>query len=388
MNNRLLLYFILSSFLYFSCASDGNDKNTNDETDSTSFVLDSANLEIDTLNSDSVAVAFDTVKIEIPMLTGIIEQKAKLVIKEQFGNYMNALQLPSEIKEEKDIKAVISMRDSLISTLQYGFLEEYYYKELEGKQDKQETLMKEFAKIGIQPVYAEGMYAGLTEAPILKEKIAEIASPEFKLYIEFQQAWANSLGTEYTYMDLKPEAKMVSLGEKLKKDFPNSEYVALTKSNYSDAIYPLTNIHASEHEGRTTYIVGGMTADVYPGWTEIANHKDFVKKYPKTKLASVVDSILVNISTLDSESDTIFTIVTDWVDTYSQAREKASNYIMDGKDIPHFSEIKTPNGKKVALIYRFYSNSEMANRQLQKAQRLNEQAEIVKISAENYKQFE
>ncbi len=234
----------------------------------------------------------------------------------------------------------------------------------------------------------KGMYAGLTEAPVLADKIQEIASPEFKLYIEFQQAWANSLGTEYTYMDLKPEAKMVSLGEKLRKDFPNSDYVTLTKDAYSDAIYPLTNVHASKYEGSTTYIVGGMTADVYPGWTEIANHRDFVKKYPKTKLASVVDSILVNISTLDSESDTIFTIVTDLVDTYSQAREKASKYVMDGKDIPHFSEIKTPNGKKVALIYRFYSNSEMANKQLEKAKKLVGQAKIVKISAETYKQFE
>ncbi len=157
MNNKFLLYFICSSFLYFSCASDGNDgEDAYDETDSTSSILDSANVKIDTLESDSTVIALDTVKIEIPMLSKIIEEKAKPVVKEQFSHYLNALQLPSEIKEEADIKQVIFMRDSLISTLQYGFLEEYYYKELEGKENEQATLENEFAKIGIQPVYAEG----------------------------------------------------------------------------------------------------------------------------------------------------------------------------------------------------------------------------------------
>ncbi|MFT5617339.1 MAG: hypothetical protein ACI85I_000555 [Arenicella sp.] len=387
MKNRLLLYFIFSSFLYFSCASDANDVDeATDVTDSTKFFLDSAMLEIDSV--DSVEVMLDTVEIIIPMLSQIIETKAKPVIKEQFSHYINALRFPSEIKEEKDIKMVISMRDSLISTLQYGFLEDYYYKELEEKKELKDSLAREFVKIGIKAVYAEGMYAGLTESPVLVAKIEKIASPAFKLYIAFQQAWANSLGTEYTYMDLEPEANMVVLGEKLRKDFPKSEYVALTKDSYSDAIYPLTNVHALEHEGAISYIVGGMETDVYPGGTEITNHKDFVKKYPNTKLTPLVNVILSNISTLNSESDTIFAIVTDWVNTYSQAREKASNYVLAGKDIPHFSEIKTPNGKKIALIYRFYSNSEMANSQLDKAKVLAKQAEIVKVSLKDYKQFE
>jgi hypothetical protein len=387
MKNRLLLYFIFSSFLYFSCASDANDVDeATDVTDSTKFFLDSAMVEIDSV--DSVEVTLDTVEIIIPMLSQIIETKAKPVIKEQFSHYINALRFPSEIKEEKDIKMVISMRDSLISTLQYGFLEDYYYKELEEKKELKDSLAREFVKIGIKAVYAEGLYAGLTESPVLVAKIEKIASPAFKLYIAFQQAWANSLGTEYTYMDLEPEANMVVLGEKLRKDFPKSEYVALTKDSYSDAIYPLTNVHALEHEGAISYIVGGMETDVYPGGTEITNHKDFVKKYPNTKLTPLVNVILSNISTLNSESDTIFAIVTDWVNTYSQAREKASNYVLAGKDIPHFSEIKTPNGKKIALIYRFYSNSEMANSQLDKAKVLAKQAEIVKVSLKDYKQFE
>jgi hypothetical protein len=387
MKNRLLLYFIFFSFLYFSCASDANDVDeATDVTDSTKFFLDSAMLEIDSV--DSVEVMLDTVEIIIPMLSQIIETKAKPVIKEQFSHYINALRFPSEIKEEKDIKMVISMRDSLISTLQYGFLEDYYYKELEEKKELKDSLAREFVKIGIKAVYAEGMYAGLTESPVLVAKIEKIASPAFKLYIAFQQAWANSLGTEYTYMDLEPEANMVVLGEKLRKDFPKSEYVALTKDSYSDAIYPLTNVHALEHEGAISYIVGGMETDVYPGGTEITNHKDFVKKYPNTKLTPLVNAILSNISTLNSESDTIFAIVTDWVNTYFQAREKASNYVLAGKDIPHFSEIKTPNGKKIALIYRFYSNSEMANSQLDKAKVLAKQAEIVKVSLKDYKQFE
>lgn len=387
MKLRFFLYFALSAFLHFSCASneEGNNKNTvlkdSLEIDSSTFMV-----EID--SADTVALGIDTVKIDIPMLQGIMDAKSKPALLSQFNSYLNALQIPSIIMEEKDIKRVISMRDSLISRLQYGFLEEYYYKELADKEDKQIELGKELEKIGIKPVYAEGMYAGLTESPILTDKIEELASEEFKIYIAFQQASANSLGTEYTYVDLKPEVEMVILAEKLRKDFPKSEYIKLTEDVYLDAISPLTNVHASEHEGITTYIVGGMQADVYPGWTEISNHKYFVEKYPKSKLVPIVDSIMSNISTINSEEDTIFTIVTDFVDTYSQARKMASDYILAGKDIPHFSEIKTPNGKKIALIYRFYSNSEKAKSQLEKAKKLHSQAKIVKISAEDYKQFE
>jgi hypothetical protein len=384
MRSKFLAYIFCSSIFYFSCSSETSE--TTNETDSLTVNSDSVMIEIDSV--DSVEVALDTMEILIPILTEMIDTKAKPVVKEQFSHYITALQIPAKIKVEEDIKEVISMRDSLISTLQYGFLEDYYYKELEGKMGLQDSLAKEFAKIGIQPVYTEGMYAGLTESPILKNKIAEIASPAFKLYIEFQQEWANSLGTEYTYMDLKPEAKMVALGEKLRKDFPKSEYVEQTKDGFVDAIYPLTNIHASEHEGLATFIVGGMENDPYPGWTEISNHQDFVKNYSGTKLAPVVESILANVSTISSEADTIFAIVTDWVDTYSQAREKASAYVLEGKDIPHFSELRKSDGKKVALIYRFYSNSQMAESQLGKAKLLATDAEIIKINPTKMSVFE
>ena len=360
----LFLSFIaLFSLFLAACSSES--------TDTTEQPSDTLNIEtpdtIDLVLNDSTGI--DTVELNMPELDQVIAQQNEQLQK-LYNNYKTALSLQASIETEKELKRIFEMRDSLISLIQYEVIENHFVTE-DGTVKDEVTMDSIFSSLGIQLVYAEGMYAGLAEAPLLSDKINEVASDPFRYYLSFKQAYGNSLGSEYTYDNLEPEMNMIQIGELLRSEFPKSEYIELTKENYESAILALTDFHGvkSGEESIQSWIVGGAGSDMYPSGTSKGNFETFVSDYSDTKLSKVTEKILKNPSYIEmrnsnEEADTVYLIITGWESTWSKAREVILEKIQQGKDIPHSLEVNTDKGKEYAITFRFYPSLEVAEENL------------------------
>lgn len=348
-----LLFFSITLALFSSCSSTTNSSE-GEETDTLTVSPDTLSLVL----PDSTP-SIDTLDLAIPTLDELMA-KQKQQLNRLYLDYKAVLSTPDAIEDEAQLKRVFGMRDSLLSLIQYDVLENHFVNELEQDYEAQEKLTSELQKMGIQVVYAEGMYAGLAEAPLLADKVKEVGSEPYQLYIAFKQAYGNSLGSEYTYEDLSPEMEMIRIGEKLRQDFANSEYVELTKENYEEAILALTDVHIvlSKENDNKEWIIGGIETSFYPNHTSKSNYENFVKNYSDTKLSKITEKILKNTSSLysiDQEaSDTLYLLTAEWVSTWSQAREAALGKIQSGFDAPHCLRVKTAEGDKYAVTYRYY----------------------------------
>ena len=112
--------------------------------------------------------------------------------------------------------------------------------------------------------------------------------------------------------------------------------------------------------------------------TELSNYTTFIKKYPQSRYAKVVKSILLNISTLESNESGIehlYAVVTDEVANEGDASQLVVNYLQSGKDIPHILRTQS----KTYIAYRYYSDKEKAEAALQRAQKMKPSAKVVEI---------
>lgn len=342
----------------------------------------------DEISSDSLAVSpQDSVVSEVeemvlantPLLDTLLSGSPAGAF---VGGFKHLLAQPSQIKSDQDILALLGKRDSLINMLQYDVLEPFYYNQLptmENSEQLKEDIRLELQQLGLKPIQAEGNYDGLAESPILTERIAAVASEPMKLYLKFQQQYANSLGAEYTYHDLAPEMEIVKIGEALRAKYPNNPLVERTNGAYEEAIIALTDFHLVGMNPSGT-IVGGFGDDPYPNESDLSNQKSFIENYPDLALAASVEKLIQNPSHIDRElGDTLHILSMQSFNEASAARGKMLDRINAGIDAPHVLEAMGKQGNQHLWVYRFYSQSSKADSAFSKAQ--GEYPDLARIKA-------
>ncbi|MBN2571941.1 MAG: hypothetical protein JXA68_07425 [Ignavibacteriales bacterium] len=295
--------------------------------------------------------------------------KDKPLIDEQLKIYVEKISNPDDVSSEEDILEIFSMRDTLMLNL-YSVIEEYYWV-LNEKDDftQFEELEKELIEIGITTVYAEGMYVGLVSYPIFETQIKEIGSEPFRIYVEFMNEYSASQGGEYPYMDLTNQMKMIELGEKLYFDYPNNEYTEKIKSLLFSTMELFTDFHkVTDFENDyTSYVISGLEIEFWPFATDYSNYEKFLNEYPNLKIIPVVKEILKNTSEIcidNNDSDPIYLVTIEELDDYFIAHEKVNNFVINGIDIPHVVMVQRSSVYSYAVVYRFYSDKEHADRML------------------------
>lgn len=285
--------------------------------------------------------------------------------------YVDLISAPDDVSSEEEILEIFQMRDSLIIKL-YPVIEQYYWVQVENdKYAEFENLEKELLEIGMTTVYAEGMVVGLVSSPILEKQIDEYGSDPFKLYCKFMYAYSNSQGGEYPFIDLSSQMQMVDLGEKLSQNYPDSKYNKMIETDYHLAVQTLTDFHkvTDLEQDFTQYIIEGMNVDYWPYGTDLENFTRFVQDYPNTKLTKVVKEILKNTSEIYYEyegegNDPIYLITIEELNDYLDAQDKVLDYVLNGVDIPHIIIIEHGSEYSYAVVYRFYSDKDHADRML------------------------
>lgn len=363
MKKGVFLFAIFGlAFLFSACSSSESD-------DTNGYGSDTLAIETpDTINLPILdSLELDTIALEVPTLDELMN-KQEDKIKQLFQNYKTAISKANSIEHENELKRIFSMRDSLIDLIQYDVLESHF-DEVAENYEEQEKLEKDLDQLGIHIVYVEGMYGGLAESLLLPDEIGRVATDAYRYYLSFKQAYGNSLGSEYTYDNLEPEMDMVQIGEMIRSEFPETEYVELSKENYEAAVLALTDFHVTLKEDSTAefWIIGGIENDFYPNGTSKENFENFVANYSDTKTSKLTEKILKNPSCVyanQADADTMYLLTVEWHSTWSQAREAAIQKAQSGFDATHCLKVKTEEGNKYALTYRFYPSLAQAEENL------------------------
>jgi hypothetical protein len=232
------------------------------------------------------------------------------------------------------------------------------------------AIEKELGVLGIRAVISEDYVAGFSDGPFLEDLIARTASESCRLFIQMKNVRTESFNGEYIFMDLGADMKMVEIGEQFLRSFADSKFMNQMKDMLYEALVPLTDVH----EASSLYIVGDLSREVYPGWTDIANHRSFIEKYPRSRFHDVVARIIDSMSSIAAKGP-IYAVVTDNCASEEEARQLVLSYLLRGIDIPHI--LKTPEkALERCVAYRFFSDKGKAGQALKEIQKIKPQALI------------
>ncbi len=369
---KITLFLVTMSFIFFGCG----------ESDTT------------TSESDTTAVKSDTVKkierVKLTVIPAIIEQSSKEV-KTEFDAYLEAFN--SEITSFEQLMKVYELRDSLINDLENIFYTKYY--EEEEKQndnfyEEWQIVENELQSVGFAGDYAEGMFQTLVISPILEAELNEFAPEDYNLYMQFENAYAASKGSEYPYINIDGYLKTILIGEKLLLNHKNSKYYELIKEKFNNSISCVLDIHKVQFSNdEKNYYNSQMTTEFYPfvgtceGWT------DFIKNNPTSIFTPIMKNLLDNMSLIkvkkEGASFKAFIVVTKKFINYEEANEQILKYIESGIDIVHNLRIITENDKEVFYTcYRFYTNKGKAKEAYKKISEKIKDAEIYKVEGDGY----
>lgn len=328
----------------------------------------------------------DLVRRSLPLLSekvGSLDQS----IFPAFLKYAALVLKPDWIKTDDDLGSLFKERESIVKIISGSeplckfFSEEteqWYYKKESGNWDKYE---REFDRIGLTSIIAEGMFAGLAGGPVLNEVVNRVASEPYRLLIRLTDAYAESNGGEYTYMNLGAEMKAIELGEMFLTQYPDSKYVDAAKQILSQALFPLTDWHVILSTDpiatdKTDYhpfcIVGDLSTEAYPNWTDIRQPKEFIETYPLSIFHDVVARI-VNEPSEILAGKPIHVVVTDEFSEERLAQKAILSYFLKGLDVPHLINLA---GNSYIVAYRFFADPEKAKKALEKIRQTEPEAVI------------
>lgn len=319
---------------------------------------------------------------KIPLLDSATISDKKLNYK--LVEYASKLFNTDAIKTEQDVKNIFVMRTDLMKPL-LPALEKTF--DAYGYDKKWELLDKELLKIGISGIYAEGMLVDIGQSKILEDKIVEVCSVPFQKYIEFENAHIGSMGGEYPYLDLSGNMKVISIGEHMKKEYPDSKYSEEITPKFNRAIKIMTDVHKLvAKDGTETYLIDGISTDFYPFATELSNFEQFIENYKESWFAPVVERIINNISTIKvndaGKYGFLYLVVVNQENNYEIAQKHVMKYLFEGFDIPHSIKIKDGDMELYAITYRFFSEKEKAEEALASIKENFPDAKIIKIDIE------
>ncbi|MBN2892058.1 MAG: hypothetical protein JXL97_09340 [Bacteroidales bacterium] len=368
---KLLLLSLVFSLLAFGCKN--SDKTNNNKDNNLEAVED-----FDFSNVDKIE------RVNLVYLPEIVAKESD-EFQQKFNLYLDAFN--SEITSGKQLEAIIRLRDSLLIDME-GVIEEYYWDEGEADWDKWVEVEKELDTIGFWSIYAEGMYVGMDVASILQAEINKFASDDFKLYMDFRNAYAMSLGGEYPYMSLMPYYNVVTVGEKFYKDFQDSKYYDLIKDKYMWSLLTIVDIHYVNLMNDGGCFNGGFNFSFWPFATSCDDWEYIVEEYPNSIFIPVIKNLINNMSEIDVDYENdgnlaeVYVVVTDKVTDYMEANYKIFDYLHQGIDIVHPLAFKNDGVDESYVAYRFYSNKQKAQESLDYILSVAPDAQIFKVRLE------
>lgn len=325
----------------------------------------------------------------LPMVYGLIKDDKGMV--EMLDPYARKV-LMREVATSEELEAVFAQRDERIIPDLESFLGQA---DAEFIDENWEGLDTELNSIGISMTSAEGIFTGLTQAPMLSEQVASIASEPFRLYQDFLNANAYTQSGEYPFNNMEPYGELVRIGEQLKKKYPENAYTQKIESRFYDALEYMTDIHlvhpgsGMKQQGPASVFVGGTHTESYPWITEMGSREQFAKEHAESRYSDVMQRILENPSEVGTESETLYLIVTEWAKTKENARTKVFDNLSDGKDTPHYLQIRRGDGTdQYAITYRFYEDEEKANKAFEAVQQRMPNAQLIFCSVKGDKLYQ
>lgn len=394
--NRLAIALcVLISSLYISCTNSGNGSaQSSDPADSLSQNEITLHEE---LLAERTDIDYDPnfLAQQLPTLASIVSREEAIYT--PLNNYAYDVINPAQsVKAEKDLTRLFYKREAqIIPTLHGDILEPLALKNSDFfVGDAGRKLQTELQRIGMQCIYAEGMYVDLGAAEMLSGAMRQYGSEVLRYYAEFQSAHSTAIGGEYPFLDLNGEMRMVAVGEAMTTKYPQHEYTQQIYSDFEFALHSLTDIHVViEQPSGTQEMFYALSTDPFPYMTDFAQHRQFVAQYPDTKYGKIVARILANRSEIARAGDSykdLYLVVVQWQDAneddetaYCDDAEalKDSLYLHQGIDVPHVLPIAQDGETRCAITHRFYPNRANAEKALKTLQAQSQiSADIIKVS--------
>lgn len=349
MKKTLFLLFI-ASFFVFSCKNRANENEENSSSDENEQIL----------TEESISNLEKIERVTLEYLPKIIQEENEDFQKE-FNMYLDAFN--TKIESSKQLEAIFSMRDSLLRDLE-AVMDNYYWEVGDLDWEHWEKIEEELDTIGFYSIYAEGMYVGLEAAPILSDEIEEFGSDEFKLYIDFKNTYALSMGGEYPYMSILPYFEVVAIGEVFYNKYQNSKYYELIVDDYMWSLMAVFDVHKVSFKGDegSACFNGEMNYSYWPFVTDCDGWKTILEENPNSMFAPLIQNMINNTSEIEVDMDNegklaeVYVVATDKFDSYIDANYKVFDYLHQGLDIVHPIQLKKDGEPKTYVVYRFYSD--------------------------------
>lgn len=303
-------------------------------------------------------------QINLKLLPDIISSSDQN-IEQKFTEYFSAL--TGSVTNESDINIIFELRDSILIDLQ-RVIENYYYAMDQHQYQTWENVEIELDTIGFRVIYAEGIYVGLDVAPILVPKIKKYASEEFKLYANFRNEYAKSLGGEYPFANVYGAFNVVYAGEKLIKNYPQSYYTQLIVDDFMNSLFLVTDIHkaTTSSDGVSGCYYSDFTYQFYPYFSDCSAIEKIIVEKPNSSYINILKELYGNMSDIfiqenkPKELSVIYAVVTDKSDSRDIITEKIYNYLNSGFGIVHNLTIDNGSVTEYYACYRFYSDKSKA----------------------------
>lgn len=373
--NIVISVMLISGLSVVSCDQNSSGKGNSGEApaDSVSFNENAEGYGTDSMNSRGMGMANARLaefsfERYYPALYGFLAELPEL--RDKFAALAGKVFRADNIRTEEELLAIYAERDKLLDSELYNLLDK-----VNGFVDgtvNDKGVLSELNRLGIDVSSAEGMFTGVTQAPLLENKLQEVGSPALKAYTRFKNAEARTMSGEYPFMDMDSWLEMVLAGEDLMELRPNPYYAEVEES-FHRALHNLTDIHmvypsgSSRQEGEFSVLVGETHTEMYPFMTEDETLRKFGDSDVTSRYASVAAKIAENMSSMGADATNIYVIVTEWVDNEEMAQRRVFTHLSDGEDIPHHLQVRRGDGKDYyAIAYRFYEDADKAQEALDK----------------------
>lgn len=326
------------------------------------------------INSDSTTIAKDTVetikyvffeRIKLKVLPALVNKQQK-DLETLFNEYLKAIN--QQIYTQKQIENIFILRDSLRMGLS-GLIEKNFFEVIEENYEKQDVIDKELKKLGYTTLYAEGMVFGLGYSSIVENEIEKNSPEDFKLYSKFLVEYWSNVSGEYPFMNVSGYGKAIEIGEKMYRQYSNSQYFQKIKDDYFRCLSYVTDIHKaiiqSEDYTQNNCFYSDITYEYYPYSTDCNVWETLLKDFPQSQFAPIFKKLMKNtseISVSNNEDDmpNVFLVYTNIFEDFSDADSKIMEYIHKGIDIVHKVKVFKNQKDYYYVCYRFYSEKDRA----------------------------
>ena len=238
----------------------------------------------DTSRFDGIPSGEDVVDALLPTVDAVLGDDRRN--REFLHDYARRALHPQTITTQGHLTEVFALRDSVLAHLdprvEEHFAEEVDYSALE-------RFVDEARSVGLEPISAEGMLFGVGAGNLLPEKVAALATEDFRLYTRFQTAKALSMSGEYPFLDLEPQRQMILFGEELVYSHQESTFIASVQTDFEGALRLFMSLHRAEGE---QWCVGPATNDFYPWASGDAAHQAFAFENETSRFHKAVQDLL------------------------------------------------------------------------------------------------